>query len=64
MIVGIITAITAHFDIGAGIVVPAVALVLKTGVNKFCSEKPVNPPARTLQQILEEKQKLGEKTKK
>jgi hypothetical protein len=54
LIVGIVSAITANFDVSAGIAIPAVALVLKTGITSFCKTKPDEPPACTLQQILTE----------
>lgn len=37
LVVGLVFAITSKFDISMGIAIPIVALILKTGVLKFCS---------------------------
>lgn len=39
--IGIISAITAKYDVSMGIAVPATALIIKNGLLKFCSTPPI-----------------------
>jgi hypothetical protein len=55
---GIIAAITAHFNVGLGIAIPAAAILVKRGMLSYCQEPPDSIPAGTVQQLLLEEQKL------
>jgi len=56
VIIGVSSAITAQYDVTLGIAIPAAALIIKTGLEKYCSE-PVNKPAKTVVEILMKKKK-------
>lgn len=54
-IIGLSTAITSSYNVGWGIVVPAVALVVKRGMTRFCKRSPIRKSKRSVLKILSEK---------
>lgn len=51
--VGIVSAITARYNISLGIAVPLVGLVLKTGLLSFCQANPPKPK-KTVAELLKQ----------
>ncbi len=55
LITGVVAAITAKYDVTIGIALPAAALLVKTGIFNYCSQRPDNALESTVQQILDDK---------
>lgn len=54
LVLGIISAITAKYEVTMGIAVPLAALIIKTGILKYCAEPP-KKSRRTVSEILSDK---------
>lgn len=52
LIVGIVGIITSKYDVTLGIAVPATALILKTGVLKYCAAPPQKQPPFSVKELL------------
>ena len=52
LLLGIATAITSKYDVSLGIVVPCTALIVKTGIARYCGTKPPRKPRKSVVQIL------------
>lgn len=60
LIIGITSAITAKYNVTLGIAIPAAALIIKTGVGKYCST-PAIKPTKSVAEILSKKKKGSKK---
>jgi hypothetical protein len=54
LIIGITSAITAKYNVTLGIAIPAAALIIKTGIGKYCSD-PAIKPTKSVAEILSRK---------
>ena len=52
LIVNICSFLTANYNVTLGIALPVAALIVKTGVLRFCKKRPKIKPKRSVAQIL------------
>lgn len=52
LMVGIVSAITARFDVSLGIAIPVAALIAKNRVHAYCAHRPTPPIGRPADEIL------------
>ncbi len=52
LIVGVLSAVTAKYDVHLGIAVPVTALIIKHGVSTFCKTKPKKLSEKSVGDIL------------
>lgn len=62
-IVGIVSAITAKYNVSLGIAIPITSIILKKGVIKYCSKPPIEPE-KSVKSILSELKKEMNELKK
>ncbi|MBI1768334.1 MAG: hypothetical protein HYR67_08160 [Bacteroidetes bacterium] len=64
-IIGVAAVITSKYDVSMGIAIPVTALIIKTGILKYCSGTP-KKPKKTVNEILDKllNRKVGKKGKK
>ena len=55
LIINIVTALTSRFDVGLGIVIPVVAIILKNGMLNFCSIQQEENADVDIKSFIEEK---------
>lgn len=53
----IIIALSVRYEVSLSIAIPIAVLVVKKGLNKFCSATPTKRPKRTFSQILKDQKK-------
>jgi hypothetical protein len=61
---GIVSAITAKFDVTLGIAVPIAALIIKTGILNYCNRPQKAPKKSNVKKILQEKKRSMEELKR